>query len=503
MDFESGQLIGDFRIEKRLGAGGMGVVYRAKQESLNRLVALKILGGPIQTDSAIVRFKREAKAIAKLDHPNIANVLFVGQDVDVCYMVMTLIDGVTLREVMRRAQRISVPATSLDDTYEQGTMTALPSPVMRFDVETEIINPNHVLVENNLTAEAKRLIRKTSYIRRCVECIVDVGKALAYAHANGVIHRDIKPENLLLDRSGKVTVIDFGLARYYDDETITYTGQLVGTPLYMSPEQVLGGKSITPQTDVYSLGMVLYELLTLEPPIQANNRESLFREIMTRSLTPVSWRNPSVTEPLQAVVHQALARDTLERYSSMEAFVEDLSRYLSGNTVKASAYRYRFDEAEIRAKRPGAVVYLAFLCFFVAIMTGVPSSLANIAIYSPNVTRILILCATIAQTIFLFLLGHSLLKGRFWAKIAGQVFGFFYLGIFIASFIALPWSFQILWGGRGTEYLLFGIICGICGLAFLAILFHPKVGAWFEFAREAKRQFQGKKRIVEASLPQT
>ncbi|MEQ1827317.1 MAG: serine/threonine-protein kinase [Pirellula sp.] len=494
MEFEAGILIGDFRIEQRIGAGGMGIVYRARQLSLNRDVALKVLGGSIQTDSGIARFRREAQAIAKLKHQNIAGVLYIGQDDRICYMAMDLIDGICLREVIRRAQRITKPILSLEETVIDFNDASLTHPAIRFDVETADID---LKFDNNprpLSVEASLLIQKTPYVRRCAEYIRDVSLALAYAHDNGVVHRDIKPENLLLDRSGKVTVIDFGLARFYEDETITYTGQLVGTPLYMSPEQVLGGKSITTQTDIYSLGMVLYELLTLEPPFESPNRESLFRQIMTKSLAPVSWRNPSVPETLTAIVHHALAKDMSERYANMEAFANDLSNYLLGKAVKAPPYRYRFDEGEIRAKRPGAVVYLSFLCFFMAIMTGVPATIAEFLFFKWKIGVIIPLIAILVVTILLFCLGQSLLLGRNWAKVAGLITGVILLCVSIVS-IAISWiPHSLPFGFHPQQWMLTGISCGVCAPAFLGILLYPKVSAWFKFASEARNQFRQLKR---------
>jgi hypothetical protein len=179
------------------------------------------------------------------------------------------------------------------------------------------------------------------------------------------VHRDIKPDNLLLDRQGKIHVIDFGVARFFDDQAVTYTGQLVGTPLYMSPEQVTGRGAIDARTDIYSLGLVLYELLTLRPPIEATNRENLLRTIVTKPLPPVSWRNSAVPADLERIVHKATQKDPDERYQRAADLAADLSSYLAGKLVAAPAYSFRLDEREITAARPGLVV-LAAVNFFVA-----------------------------------------------------------------------------------------------------------------------------------------
>ncbi len=488
MEFETGLHVGDFCIEQRLGAGGMGVVYRARQISLNRLVALKVLGGSIQTETGIARFRREAQAVAKLRHPGIAGILYIGQDENICYMVMDFVDGVSFREVIRRAQNASNPSSTLDDTVWDSNATQLSNNVVRFDLATTAEdNKVGAFKRNRLSGEACQLIAQASYLRRCVEMVRDVALALAYAHEQCVVHRDIKPENLLLDRTRKVTVIDFGLARFYEDETITYTGQLVGTPLYMSPEQILGGKNITAQSDVYSLGMVLYELLTLEPPIEAPNRESLFRQIVTRPLPPVSWKNPVVSESLTAIVHQALAKDTEDRYRTMAALVDDLQKYLLGKPVAAPPYRYRFDEGEIRAKRPSAILYLAFYCFFSAIMIGVPTTITELILYD---RRLLSFIGISLLTVSVFGYGHSLLAGRAWTKITGQVLGVVLACVAIVC-IACYFSGQsnLVFGVHREYFLLDAIMSGLSAPAFLGVLFHPRVRAWFRFASEARRQF--------------
>jgi serine/threonine protein kinase len=430
MEFETGLHVGDFCVEQRLGAGGMGVVYRARQISLNRVVALKVLGGSIQTETGVARFRREAQAIAKLKHPNIAGILYLGQDEKICYMVMEFVDGVSFREVIRRARNASNTSSTLDDTVWESIET-MPNNVVRFDVETtDQGNLDVTPSKNELSLEACKLIAQASYIRRCVEMVRDVALALSYAHEHSVVHRDVKPENLLLDRTRKVTVIDFGLARFYDDETITYTGQLVGTPLYMSPEQILGGKEITGQSDVYSLGMVLYELLTLEPPMEAPNRESLFRHIVTRPLAPVSWKNPAVPDALMAIVHHSLAKDTEVRYQTMATFSEDLQKYLLGKPVAAPPYRFRFDEEEIRAKRPSAVLYLAFLCFFMGIMIAVPATITTFASFFFNDRKLIYLIFLsmifLGLTVSVFCYGHSLLAGQKWTKTIGYAYGIFF-----------------------------------------------------------------------------
>src|SRR6185436_2172254 len=294
---EAGVLVGDFRIERRLGAGGMGIVYQARQVSLNRPVALKVLGQALSRGTHVTRFQREAQAAARLRHPSIAQVYFIGQDRHVCYMAMELIDGVSLRRALDRLETTDATAITLDSVVSEELGQDAKAQSVRFDAPTDALGGNDhcaaattAPINPYLSPRARDLRGSADYIRRAGEVIRDAAEALAHAHAQGVVHRDIKPDNLLLDRAGKVHLIDFGVARFFDDQAVTYTGQLVGTPLYMSPEQVTGRGTIDARSDIYSLGLVLSELLTLRSPVHSTNRENLLRSIVTKPMPPVSWR---------------------------------------------------------------------------------------------------------------------------------------------------------------------------------------------------------------------
>ena len=150
-----------------------------------------------------------------------------------------------------------------------------------------------------------------------------------------MVHRDVKPENLLLDRQGKVRLIDFGIARFFEDATVTSTGQLIGTPMYMSPEQVAGRLNVDHRTDVYSLGLVLYELLALSRPVVAPTREGVLRHVVTKALAPLTSLNKSVSNSLAAVVHKATAKDPDDRYQAADDLADDLLNVLDGKPVKA------------------------------------------------------------------------------------------------------------------------------------------------------------------------
>jgi eukaryotic-like serine/threonine-protein kinase len=248
-DLETGIEIGDFRIERRLGSGGMGIVYLARQISLDREVALKILGSALTRESDRLRFQREAQAVAKLKHPGIAGIHFIGQDRHVCYMAMEFIDGVTLRAIIDRLAESRDPTSTFDRALEdldadEGDGQALEA---RFDGPTpaetapaDSLPDATIAREQGNAATAKQIRQNSSHVKRCTQVVREAAEALAHAHARGVFHRDIKPGNILVDRQRRVHLIDFGIARFFEDVTLTNTGALVGTPMYMSPEQATG-----------------------------------------------------------------------------------------------------------------------------------------------------------------------------------------------------------------------------------------------------------------------
>ncbi len=431
-DLEAGVQIGDFRIERRIGAGGMGIVYLAKQVSLDRLVALKVLGTALTDRSDIARFRREAQAVARLDHPGIAVVHFVGQDGQVCYIAMEFIDGASLREVVTRLASSGLPGVSIDNALEAGQGEA---PEVRFDRDTVSYTPEHAADDGRAAPvppvpQEGRLMTSPGHIRRCCEVVRDAAMALAHAHERGVVHRDIKPGNILLAGQGTVHLIDFGLARFFEDVSLTATGALVGTPMYMSPEQVTGRLQVDHRTDIYSLGMVLYELLTLRRPITAPTREGVLRQVVTKSLPPVSVRNRAVPRALECVVHQATAKDPDERYQSALALARDIDAFLDGKRVEARPYRHRLDTGEIEAERPFGVVLVSalflvpgvllsvlavMLLFFIiqtAIFVSVPKGVPASEIANSYIRTAVFLSASLCLSLFHIWVGRGLLLGK-------------------------------------------------------------------------------------------
>jgi len=266
----TGRTIGGYEIAEEIGRGGMAVVYRAYQPQLERWVAVKVLlNAQTEGEEFITRFRREARAIATLRHPNILTIYDYGEEEGVAYIVMEYVEGGTLK-------------------------SCLVGKPMRW-------------------AEAARLV-------------VPVGQALAYAHSQGIVHRDVKPANVLMARPDWPLLADFGLVKLLRMQRgITQPGTSLGTPAYLSPEQAVGG-TVDHRGDIYSLAVVLYELLTGQVPLECDSPlETMLRRLHDPPLPP-SQLNPEIEPQLETVVLRALERDPDGRYPSMEAFVNDLCR---------------------------------------------------------------------------------------------------------------------------------------------------------------------------------
>ena len=213
---------------------------------------------------------------------------------------MEYIDGISLQTMIESLRTSRNPHLSLEAALHSDWTDGGNSEEIRFDDPTCTLHSesNHqqsAIGPQEISPEARRLTGTREYIRRSCDVIKTVALALAHAHERGVIHRDIKPENILLDRSGNPYLIDFGLARFFEDATVTQTGALLGTPMYMSPEQVTGRIKLDHRTDIYSLGLVLYEMLTLARPFSSSTREGILRQIMIKAMVPLSWKNRAVS----------------------------------------------------------------------------------------------------------------------------------------------------------------------------------------------------------------
>jgi WD40 repeat protein/serine/threonine protein kinase len=311
-----GTPLGDFRLIRELGRGGMGVVYEAEQLSLSRRVALKVLPFASLLDKRhLVRFQNESRAAAMLKHSGIVSVFQTGCERGVHYYAMDLVNGKNLADVIHELKSASgdLPREPHETVCESADTTPIAQ----------------------LTTEYVRDPKK--YCRDVAGLGIQVAEALEYAHQEGVIHRDIKPSNLLLDDRGQVWITDFGLAHIQGAEDLTLTGDVLGTLRYMSPEQANGRnrKLLDDRTDVYSLGVTLYELLTLRPAFTAEDRQSLLNDIANTAPVPPRQLNHSITGELQTIVLKAMAKEPSDRYSAAQDLAEDLQRFLENRPIQA------------------------------------------------------------------------------------------------------------------------------------------------------------------------
>ena len=324
--------LGDFRLLREIGRGGMGVVYEAQQISLGRRVALKVLPFAAVLDSKqIARFKNEAQAAAQFDHPNIVSVYAVGSDRGVHYYAMQLIDGQPLDRAIEELRGLASPGGSgRDDKADTETVACDPDTVDEGHGSQEDRQPGSRSFLTQVSTD------KSRYFHTVIRLGIQAAEALHAAHEFGVVHRDIKPSNLLLDGEGKLWVTDFGLARCQNDKALTRTGDLVGTVRYMSPEQAQGQSALVDQrSDVYSLGVTLYELLSLEPAFPGDDGPDLLRRLAEQDLRPLKQWEPRIPIDLQTVVHKAMARRREDRYATARDFADDLQRVLEGKPTIA------------------------------------------------------------------------------------------------------------------------------------------------------------------------
>jgi serine/threonine protein kinase/Flp pilus assembly protein TadD len=321
--------LGDFRILRELGRGGMGVVFEAEQLSLKRRVALKVLPLAATLDPRrLQRFQNEARAAASLHHTNIVPVFAVGDHQGIHYYAMQLIAGQTLAALLQELR---------GQAQEQGTSQAPPP-----GAETTGDSPPPGAGACESTGPQAALstvggVASREYLHGVARLGAQAAEALDYAHQLGVVHRDIKPSNLTVDGRGQVWVTDFGLAQFQQGEPgLTLTGDLVGTLRYMSPEQALGKRAVVDhRTDVYSLGATLYQLLTLQPVFPGTDRQELLRQIAFEEPVPLRKLNKAVPAELETIVLKAIEKNPAERYGTAQELADDLRRYLEDRPIQA------------------------------------------------------------------------------------------------------------------------------------------------------------------------
>jgi serine/threonine protein kinase/Tfp pilus assembly protein PilF len=302
-------VFGPYDIIGEIARGGMGIVYRARQRSLKRIVALKVMKeGENASEKQIRRFKRETEAAAKLQHPNIVAVHEVGCHEGFHYFTMDLIEGDPLDAIVKRKEKMPV--------------------------------------------------------NRVLEAVAEVAHAIHYAHGKGIIHRDLKPANVLLDTDGHPKVTDFGLAKQIDHKSmLTRTGAVVGTPFYMPPEQARGDVDIDQKADVYALGVILYELLTLKLPFHGETTMEVYHKILEEEPLPPRKHDSRIDKDVNTIVLKAMEKDLGRRYQSALELAEDIERYLQGDPIKARPLG-PIGRAIKKAKKNMPVVIVASITVF-------------------------------------------------------------------------------------------------------------------------------------------
>ena len=333
-----GTLLNDrYRLDAQVGTGGMSTVYKAFDTVLERCVAIKLMHRPLAQDSdQLERFRREARSVAQLNHPHVVGVIDAGEDDNTPFIVFEFVEGETLKERIRRNGRLAIP--------------------------------------------------------EAVAYAIEIARALAAAHAQGIVHRDVKPQNVLVDEEGTAKVTDFGIARTLDQDGLTADGRVLGTTDYVSPEQALG-HLVTGASDLYSLGIVLFEMLTGDVPFKGENQVAVAMKHVRDDLPDLQLRRPEVSAALAAVVDRATAKDLTRRYSDDAELIADLEDVLAIETAR-SGQATGEATAILRTLPPGS-------------RRRVPLRLR----VSPRVVLPLVLLAAAAAAAILLLAAHQTERG--------------------------------------------------------------------------------------------
>ncbi|MBX3414216.1 MAG: protein kinase [Pirellulales bacterium] len=366
--------LGDYRILREIGRGGMGVVFEAVQESLQRRVALKVLSPWCLRDPRhLQRFEHEARAAAALHHTNIVPVLGVGEERGLHYLVMQLISGAALDEILAVL----------------GEREALAGPsemALRIAARLRCSQPTDAkhagpLPSTPVAVVASPTLRQASYWRHVAALGLQAAEALAYAHRQGVVHRDIKPSNILVDESGNLWIADFGLAKTADSADLTMSGELVGTARYLPPERLQG--TIDARGDIYALGATLYELAVLRPPFAETDKAVLLKRIAETEPPRPRAINRAIPRDLETIIGKAMAKRPSDRYSSAGELAADLRNYLNDQPI--GARRISPVERLWRAcRRRPAVAIPTLAAILLVLVVAIGSSIAAARLQQKN-----------------------------------------------------------------------------------------------------------------------
>ena len=404
---ESKQRLGDFEIVREIGRGGMGIVYEARQLSLNRKVALKILSNGLGLSAkAVVRFRREAEAAAKLHHTNIVPIYATGEEDGTHFYAMELIEGPSLSECLKALRQPGTEATrhpgsepeaqsepealardtktkrSSDEEEPRASARAAVSEPAGSETTTTTLPQNligtftdalpvagQIRPTNTSVGESSSMLTTSGGYFDTIACMIaEVADALDYAHDQGVIHRDIKPSNMLVSPNGKLSINDFGLARMLEQSGMTMTGEFMGSPLYMSPEQITAGRTpLDHRTDIYSLGATLYELLTLQAPFPGERRDQILAQIIHKEPKPPRKLNKKVPVDLETICLKALEKDPDRRYQTAGQMAEDLRRFVNRYAISAKRAGLLGRTIKWVRRRPAVAVLLVCVLLVAAV----------------------------------------------------------------------------------------------------------------------------------------
>lgn len=314
-----GKRLGDFEIINLIGTGGMGAVFLAKQISLDREVALKVISDISGARAkSLERFKREAKVLAKISHPHIVSIYEVGEEGPYSFFAMEHVQGISLDKILASIRNVPSDAKAGE--------------VMRKCLEDKsgIYDKEYAKSKQKDGAEID-----TDYIVSISKIIISIASALENAHSKGILHRDVKPSNILIDSNGTAKLVDFGLARAETQQTITMTGEFFGTPSYVSPEQIRKPDTVDCRSDVYSLAATYYECLTLHPPFEGNTVNETLTGVISRDAVPPKKYCPRLSTDFNTVLLHALEKSPEDRYQTAADFADDIENVLEFKPITA------------------------------------------------------------------------------------------------------------------------------------------------------------------------
>jgi serine/threonine-protein kinase len=391
--------LGEYRIVREIGRGGMGIVFEAEQESLGRRIALKVLpSGSATLPKHIERFQREARAAARLHHTNIVPVFAVGEEDGTYYYVMQYIEGCPLNQVLEEVRRLrdeAAPAATPERGSTEPERVSASAAVARSlwegefraavpDDQPEGGNPDKpARLDNTVVRPVGPSLKPPGapmssgplldphrpYAKSVAQIGAQAADALEYAAGQGVLHRDVKPSNLLLDVWGTVWLTDFGLAKASGTPDLTRTSDVLGTLHYMAPERFRGRADV--RSDVYALGLTLYEMLALRPAFGDMGQEPLIEQITSQGPPRLEQFNPHLPRDLVTIVHKAIAREPVDRYQTAGALADDLRRFLDDRSIVARRVRLLEQSWRwCRRNRPTAALLAGSLLLMTVLLVG-------------------------------------------------------------------------------------------------------------------------------------